>query len=354
MRSLKSKVPLYRRSTLFGSIVLLISSTLVGLGIVEGVLRLYDTIRSRPEAASQSEVILTMPEEWARKDVHVEDASRAYYWHGKLHVFDSNKMRRCRPFPPKRKDVLRIVFVGDSMTYGVGVDEKDTYVRLVEAHLARDYRVEALNLGISGHQSEDVLKTIVRWVPELHPDIVIYGICLNDFLPSGIGGQDTNWGYSVPMPRGLHDFLVNNTLLGRLVNKEYDLLLRRMGLRKTFLQEIRDSLPHYRKRFSEDLKAINAFVKAHGAGPVIAIVLNHCPGYSIDLQEAAEDSARRAGMKVVPSGDFVRKHYRQIMIVSRWEGHANEQAHKAFSELVAAEIMKTKGMANYCHQSSAN
>jgi len=52
--------------------------------------------------------------------------------------------------------------------------------------------VEVINLGAPGLQSEDVLQVLKKFHPVLKPDLVVYGICLNDFLES-MQGQEFPW-----------------------------------------------------------------------------------------------------------------------------------------------------------------
>ena len=73
--------------------------------------------------------------------------------------------------------------VGDSLTYGAGIEIEDTFVALLNRWLSPDYRVEVLNLGLAGGQSEDILKVIKKFQAPLSPDLIIYAVCLNDFLP---------------------------------------------------------------------------------------------------------------------------------------------------------------------------
>jgi len=77
------------------------------------------------------------------------------------------------------------------MTYGDGIEEWFTYSRQLERLLrGQRWRVEVVNAGISGAQSEDIVRVARRLIPEMQPDLVIYGGCLNDFLPSGVGQYD--------------------------------------------------------------------------------------------------------------------------------------------------------------------
>ncbi len=105
-----------------------------------------------------------------------------------LEVYNSDGMRWDRPFPEKHEDVYRIMVVGDSLTYGQGLAEEWRFSNLAEQWLRQQFRIEFLNLGMQGSQSEDVLRVTKKHLPILRPNLVIYSVCLNDFLPSGSGG----------------------------------------------------------------------------------------------------------------------------------------------------------------------
>ncbi len=71
----------------------------------------------------------------------------------------------------------RIVALGDSFTYGWGVELTDTWVKQVESALrAEGNDVEILNLGVPGHGPGEYADTAERVVPILKPDIVLVGL----------------------------------------------------------------------------------------------------------------------------------------------------------------------------------
>jgi acyl-CoA thioesterase-1 len=88
--------------------------------------------------------------------------------------------------PPTRQDEPHyegtIVCVGDSLTAGLGVDEKDAYPARLERKL-RDagFPWRVINAGISGETSSGALSR-VEWVLKLRPDIVILETGANDGL----------------------------------------------------------------------------------------------------------------------------------------------------------------------------
>jgi lysophospholipase L1-like esterase len=79
--------------------------------------------------------------------------------------------------PDKPTDVVRIAALGDSVTFGFGVAEEDTYPVLVASALSSSCRkIEAINAGVPGFTSLQGVRYLDR-VLSYHPDIVtvLYG-----------------------------------------------------------------------------------------------------------------------------------------------------------------------------------
>ncbi|HWR97061.1 MAG TPA: GDSL-type esterase/lipase family protein, partial [Candidatus Methanoperedens sp.] len=290
-----------------------------------------------------------MPEALQRRETQMPGAREAYWWQGHLHVLDADRLRRTTPLPPKAPGVLRIAAFGDSLTYGEGVAAEEAWPSVLERELGGEYRVEVLNLGVSGSQSEDVLRFAERRLPQLEPDLVLYGVCLNDFLPSGRGQYDNNRAWSLTLPFGFH--LEHGTRLGALVAAAYDRLLMRIGVRVDFYTDILRDFRGYQQRFARDVAALNRVVTARGLPPVVAMVLNQSPrrdGPGWRIGEMAAELMRAAGLAVLPA-DYIRANAGRTFAVSRWEGHPNAEAHRLFAGEFAAAVRRDPRLAGYRH-----
>jgi len=84
-------------------------------------------------------------------------------------------------FGPRRRDVRRVVVLGDSFTEGQGVKEPDTYPRRLEALLnaAEPGKWEVLNWGRRGADFPRLYDTFEQLLA-YDPDVVVYGMFLND------------------------------------------------------------------------------------------------------------------------------------------------------------------------------
>ncbi len=291
---------------------------------------------------------VTMPEEWERRDVKLPGIHTAYYWHNVLHIFNEDAMRRTGGFPRKDPGVFRIMVVGDSLTYGIGVEEQWTYPKLLERKLEGKYVVEVLNLGIPGRQSEDVLDVVKRFYDDLQPNLVVYGICLNDFLNSGEAQTATPF-FAMP------GFLKEHSKFPKFLEEKINGVARRLGFSMDFYEDILKDVENYQKRFARDLFEMNAFVRSWGGEPIVAVVLHQIPKYGdrgYRLAMVAERAAQRAGMRVVESEEYFREFDGRKFPVSKWERHPNEIAHAIFAGLLAEEIAHCCGIENYGRESS--
>jgi hypothetical protein len=76
------------------------------------------------------------------------------------------------------REPIDLVFIGDSVTYGVGVSEHLTYPALIAQALGASY----LNLSVPGYDCLDCLESLNANNWRSHtPEKIIYGYCINDF-----------------------------------------------------------------------------------------------------------------------------------------------------------------------------
>jgi acyl-CoA thioesterase-1 len=75
-----------------------------------------------------------------------------------------------------------VVFLGDSLTAGLGLDEGQAYpARVAERLAARGTPIRAINAGVSGDTTAGGLARI-DWLLRQHPDVMVVGLGGNDGL----------------------------------------------------------------------------------------------------------------------------------------------------------------------------
>ena len=84
----------------------------------------------------------------------------------------------------KPAGAFRVAFAGDSVTLGIDMQLKQTFVRQFEVAANRNdpqRRVQALNFGVDGYNAPQILQMIRTKALAFSPDEVVYVMCLNDF-----------------------------------------------------------------------------------------------------------------------------------------------------------------------------
>jgi len=87
-----------------------------------------------------------------------------------------------KEYSPEKDVDLRILFLGDSFTYGQGVNDEDTFVHLTEKNLTSDtFSVEAINAGNQGKGTDYALRAFQIYGPTFKPDFTVLVFFSNDF-----------------------------------------------------------------------------------------------------------------------------------------------------------------------------
>lgn len=84
---------------------------------------------------------------------------------------------------PKPDGVFRVVVMGDSVSFGYGVEEADAYPQVLEELLAKslpDSRVEVVNCGVGGYNPYNEAKLLEGVGQTYEPDLVLVQFCIND------------------------------------------------------------------------------------------------------------------------------------------------------------------------------
>ncbi len=100
---------------------------------------------------------------------------------------------------PRAEGGPRVVALGDSYTFGWGVDDEHTYPAQLE-RLLRDHdglaEVNVINAGTPGFNTmQEASYLTSRW-DELRPDVVVLGFVMNDAEPPRIAHRDPRERYS--------------------------------------------------------------------------------------------------------------------------------------------------------------
>ncbi|MDP3937710.1 MAG: SGNH/GDSL hydrolase family protein [Deltaproteobacteria bacterium] len=155
---------------------------------------------------------------------------------------------------PLDEGVFRIAVVGDSMAFGLGVEEGEAFPRILERDLngwavekGIERRFRVYNLGVPGYNLEQEYFTWSRWGKILKPQMVIHVVYINDCeaqLHYALGTIVREFGQRFPS----HLLFLANVLRTNIRSSP-------PGIREgTDLEACQD----YLKQFGEGAKAIGA------------------------------------------------------------------------------------------------
>src|SRR5579883_3140779 len=83
----------------------------------------------------------------------------------------------------KPAGTFRIACVGDSYTFGWGVNVEDSFPKQLEQSLGKKRPVEVLNFGVMGYNADQCRVTLEQVALKYQPDLVIYSFYWDDLLP---------------------------------------------------------------------------------------------------------------------------------------------------------------------------
>jgi len=101
---------------------------------------------------------------------------------------------------PKESDEIRILVLGDSITFGDYVSLENTYPERLEELLRKDFpdkKIRVINAGVGGIDLKTAYHILLEKGLSIQPDYVLIGLYLNDASPSwGIVPLPKPWRYS--------------------------------------------------------------------------------------------------------------------------------------------------------------
>jgi len=87
---------------------------------------------------------------------------------------------RDKEYPVSKSDKHRIIFLGDSLTFGWGVQEEETFATLIEEDLNSSSPTEVLNFGTGNYNTEQEVNLFIDKGLKYNPDKVVLFYFIND------------------------------------------------------------------------------------------------------------------------------------------------------------------------------
>ncbi|MCA9270153.1 MAG: SGNH/GDSL hydrolase family protein, partial [Planctomycetales bacterium] len=260
-------------------------------------------------------------------------------------------------FRPMAAGTRRLVFLGDSFTFGEGVRNEDTYPEVAARLLRKSGRpVESCNLGVGGYnttQEAEILKLVGL---DLHPDVVVLGYTLNDAEPP-LFQMDPTSGKPVRRPR--ESLIESEGAFGRPPNSP----LYRLHLAQAVWQVQRQrrltkqTLDYYTSLYApssagrvESERALGEIIAACSQRETVCIVVMFPVLYNLSrdypfksIHEEIGAVVRKAGGRYIDLLPALMNQDARTLIVHPTDQHPNEKVHAHAGRMVAEEISRLPG-----------
>lgn len=184
LRKAESPMPTEaRRPSLVARVLVVVAGLLLTGGLCEILLRIYllnHTVYDI-EMLRYATLIKTEADSPLIGHVHRPNAS--------AHLMDvdvrtnSDGLRDVE-HPTAHADRYRIVFLGDSLTFGWGVSEPETFTTRLETALNKRYPTEIINFGTGNYNTEQEVNLFLEKGLKYHPDKVVVFYFINDAEPT--------------------------------------------------------------------------------------------------------------------------------------------------------------------------
>lgn len=274
--------------------LLVLGSVFFGLVFAEIVIRIWD-----PPIANPRMTEIHRPS--AVFGWELVPGSAGFGRLGEYYQINSAGLRDTEHTIDKKPGVRRIATIGDSFTFGMGVNLEETYPKKLERLLNDEsFRFEVINFGVVGYDMWQHYEILNRRALAYQPDLVILGLWMGDDASESIAPYDESGRYKGPYPFrsyeedlgawGVMSYLaIWNFLRHANIQFEYKYRYRRGH---KYLKGIEERKKKYgggrpehdfykavsgnleRRKYSEFSDTLKEFVKtAHAAGAKVLVVM---------------------------------------------------------------------------------
>jgi lysophospholipase L1-like esterase len=256
----------------------------------------------------------------------------------------------------KPPNTVRILAVGDSLTYGHSVKAEEAYVKKLEARLnegAAAPRYEVINLGVGGYNTLQELEHFRQTGRKYDPDLVIIGYTLNDVLDAETFLRNIN---GLPPEEGANSGIRRSRLLRWILDRTAQVNV--FGDREAYF------IPLYRDPeswgvVSDSFREFSALGKEDGFR-VLVVIFPFLDGdlatypYG-EIHEQVEDEALANGFAVLDlRASFDGRELDEIRLAPSDPVHPNEKGYSIIASEIFSHIEKnpvpiTRGRAYPSH-----
>ncbi|MBN2031315.1 hypothetical protein JW824_13865 [bacterium] len=183
----------------------------------------------------------------------------------------------------KPQDIFRIIVLGDSITYGLGVSWDETYPKIIEQLLNKrstdsDQRYEVINFGVNGYNTVQEVEHLRINGVKYDPDMVLVGYNLNDVgnysreMPYFNTWRNKSWRFEETLKEQFVSFILQHSELAFMIKyRTLQVRLNHWLASKKETDELKKARPidYFRVTYSIPTELVHlrqAFIDLHQIG----------------------------------------------------------------------------------------
>jgi len=245
---------------------------------------------------------------------------------------NSKKLRDVEIPYVRNKGTLRVLMLGDSLTFGWGVEFNKTTSKLLEKQLNENgFKSEVINTGVGNYNTSMEVAYFLNEGKKYNPDIIVLNYFINDAEPTP--KYDTDW-----LSRNSYAYVYGASRM--------DILLRQLGLRPGWEKYYSNLYKKTSLGRIETEKSIKTLADYSKKNDIKLIVVNYPELRNLKkypfkiVQDFTNEIAKTVGATYVDLLDIVKGTDESKLWVTREDPHPNGYANTIFAEPIYLAVKK--------------
>lgn len=253
-------------------------------------------------------------------------------------------------------ETFRVMVLGDSLTWGVGLAEKERFTRVLEERLRREApgkNVRVMNFGLLGNSTQSERDILRDFYPVVRPQLVVVAFCFNDPQPreSQYSGERARYLQKIgPLVQAFQALGLNGSL--RVLLRAYENFLVRTGRipsEEESLQRAYEPRSKEWQAFLQALRDIARMTRAVTENPPVFLSLNQNPEslerMHLPWFHQAERAAADAGFVVANCEEELRSAFagKDVSVLPGLDGHPNAAVNALYARKLS-EVIARRGL----------
>jgi len=233
----------------------------------------------------------------------------------------------------KPNNTIRIIVLGDSVTFGWGINVSDTYPKVLEKMLNNDLNTtinfEVLNFGVPGFNTLEEIHLLEKKGLKYNPDVVIIGYVAGD---AENNTKLKTKEVFIEADKLFKERFYNQNHLSRIEENFYKNELTARLIRDDLIKNFNQNLESYVLKPLEHLKTLSQEKKIK---KIIIVFLTDT--YQIEKDRIVE-LANKYNFCVIDAYERLKKYPYDSLILDKKDPHYNSFANQIIAEFIFSKI----------------